>query len=115
MSRLRWSVAKLNFLTPGGEKLKRLPLTDIANFFLKKIIFLKFPLFCLNLKFVERTKSAFYLKYSFSHPSEFAARDGRTTRTTLATPLTMAVSTLVKFTLHKVLCGRLDYRVVNSV
>lgn len=106
------SEAKL-FYT-GGEKLKRLPLTDIAN--LNKITFLKPPLFCLNnLKFVELTKSAFYLKYSFSHPSDSADRDGRTTRPTLVTPLTVAVSTLVKSTLHKGLCGKIDHHVVNSI
>lgn len=98
----------------GGEKLKRLPLTDIAN--LNKITFFKIPPFCLNnLKFADLTKSAFYLKYSFSHPSDSAARDGRSTRPTLVTPLTMAVSTLVKSTLHKGFCGRTDYRVVNSI
>jgi hypothetical protein len=43
MSRMRWPGAKLKFFTPGGEKLKRLTPTDIAN--LKKNHIFKIPIF----------------------------------------------------------------------
>jgi hypothetical protein len=54
-------------------------------------LFVEFPfIFLSNLKFIECRKS-FLFKFLFFCSLDPAARDGRTTRPTLATPLTVSI------------------------